>query len=127
MLRPSTIILLTCGSARETVPRFPLSLPVVIRTVSPFLMFILVRWRGFFSFCLVAILSLLRLSLSHFSHDKLQRRTTNKMSALQHFGRERNDLHKVSFAQFAGHRSEDTSATRVIASRDNDGGVLVKA
>src|ERR1700686_3616920 len=82
MLRPSMMILLTWGNARETVPLFPLALPVVIRTVSPFLIFILARWGGFFSFSLIAILSLLRLSLSYSRNDKLQRRTTNNMSAL---------------------------------------------
>src|SRR5437763_8902673 len=47
--------LLSCGMARDTVPCFPLSLPVIIKTVSPFLIFILARWRGFFSICFVAI------------------------------------------------------------------------
>jgi hypothetical protein len=31
---------------------------VIINTVSPFLIFILARWRGFFSFCFVAIFNL---------------------------------------------------------------------
>src|SRR2546428_9307361 len=55
IFRPSTMTLLTCGIARETVPCFPLSLPAMIKTVSPFLIFILARWRGFFCFCFVAI------------------------------------------------------------------------
>src|SRR5438105_11224229 len=90
--------------ARETVPRFPLSLPVMIRTVSPFLIFILARWRGFFSFCFVAIF----------------------YSSLKHFRRKRNNLHEVSFAQFAGNRAKDTCASWVITGGNNHGSILVK-
>src|SRR5207302_1956372 len=37
------------------------------------------------------------------------------------------DLHEITFAQFAGHRSEDTRATRILLVGQNDGGVLVEA
>src|SRR5712692_213794 len=114
IFRPSTMTLLTCGIARETVPCFPLSLPVIIKTVSPFLIFILARCRGFFSFCFVAIFSstVYRLSLSHSQNDKHQRKGARYIGPLQYFGRERNDFHKISFAQFAGDRAKDTGAAR---------------
>src|SRR5437016_641331 len=104
ILWPSTITLLTCGIARETTPSFPLSLPAIIKTVSPFLMFILTRWRGFFSFCFVAIYFL-----------------------LEHFRRKRNNLHKIPFAQFSGHWTEDTCASWVVTCGNDDGCIFVKA
>src|SRR5216683_1377555 len=115
MFRPSTTTLLTCGNARETVPCLPLSLPVMIKTVSPFLIFILARWRGFFfSFCCVAIY-FLSLSLAEgWSRKRRWRESLQDTSSLEHFRRKRNDLHKVSFAQFAGHRAKDTCAPWVI-------------
>src|SRR5258708_35749784 len=110
IFRPSIITLLTCGIARETVPRFPLSLPVIIKTVSPFLIFILARWRGFFSFCFVAILS-----LWVGARDCAP-------TVLEHFGRERDDLHEVSLTQFAGHWSKDTCTSWVVTGCNDDSG-----
>src|SRR5260370_35984992 len=131
IFRPSTITLLICGSARETVPCLPLSLPAIIKTVSPFLMFILVRCRGFLSFCCIAISSLKSLSFVFVVPAERQTptKTTRSASAptLQHFGCQRNDLHKITFTQFASHRAKDTCAARVIAGGDDYGSILVKA
>src|SRR6059058_2977076 len=45
---------------------------------------------------------------------------------LEHFRRKRNDLHEVSFAQFARNRAKDTCASWIITSGNNHGSVLVK-
>src|ERR1035437_9219753 len=44
----------------------------------------------------------------------------------QHLGRERDDLHEVALAQFAGHRPEHARAARVVLVVDDHGGVLVE-
>src|SRR5688572_29583755 len=46
--------------------------------------------------------------------------------SLNHLRRERNDLHEVLVAQFAGHWSKDASADRRSVFFDQDGGVLVE-
>src|SRR5258708_358349 len=116
MFRPSTTTLSVCGMARETVPCFPLSLPVSNKTVSPFLTFILHRWRGFFSFCFVAISFLYRSSFVFgvLASAKHQRKTL--LFSLEHFWRKRNDLHEIALAQLAGDRAKDAGAARIVAS-----------
>src|SRR5215471_9795501 len=136
MFRPSTTTLLTCGNARETVPCLPLSLPVMIKTVSPFLIFILARWRGFFSFCFVAIFFLGFYTGDHMTGDhvagghKGPHSTSTPLPPLQyleHLRRKRSYSQEVSIAQFTGYRAEDTCASRVVASGDEHCRVIVEA
>src|SRR6266852_587213 len=142
IFRPSIITLLTCGIARETVPRFPLSFPVMIKTVSPFLIFILARWRGFFSFCFVAIFYLFLVKAGFLGAAAPKRglgcpqyppflppkRASERLLkvSLKHLRRKRNDLHEVSFAQFAGNRTKDTRASWIITRGNDHGSILVK-
>src|SRR5579884_710998 len=46
---------------------------------------------------------------------------------LQYLWRKRDDFHEVALAQFTGYRAKDTCTSRVVAGRDNDGCVFVKA
>src|SRR5438876_299953 len=131
MFRPSTMTFSACGSARETVPRFPLSLPAMIKTVSPFLIFILARWRGFFSFCFVAIFFLTFYTGDQVAGGHKGPHSTSTplppLRYLEHLRRKRSDSQEVSIAQFTGYRAEDTCASRVIASSNEYRCVIVEA
>src|SRR5215472_11023870 len=131
MFRPSTTTLLTCGNAREMVPCFPLSLPVIIKTVSPFLIFILARWRGFFSFCFTAIFFLGFYTGVHMTDGYKGPRSTSALPPplhyLEHLWRKRSNSQEVSIAQFTGYGAEDTCASRVIASSNDYRSVIVEA
>src|SRR5258707_351162 len=74
---------------RNTVPRLPLSLPVMTTTSSPLRILFMV-------------------------------------GSLQHFWRQRHDLHEALVAQFARDRPEDARADRLELGVQQDGGVAVE-
>src|SRR5579875_794628 len=109
----------------------------MMSTVSPLLIFILARCRGFFSFCFVAIF-IPHIRSAGFSPPGVETprqraaalctpaSRTGFILSLQDFWRERNDTHKVSLTQLAGYRAKDTCASWVVARRDNDSCVFVE-
>src|SRR6059058_5010283 len=111
MLRPSTKTRLFLGSTAFTVPVFPLSLPVITLTVSPFLILIAISRpppRG---------------------RARAPSRGAGVgwwSAALEDLRGERDDLHEVAIAQLARDRAEDARAARVVGGVDDHRGVLVE-
>src|SRR5436190_13932688 len=111
MLRPSTKTRLFLGSTAFTVPVFPLSLPVITLTVSPFLILIAISRpppRG---------------------RARAPSRGAGVgwwSAALEDLRGERDDLHEVAIAQLARDRAEDAGAARVVGGVDDHRGVLVE-
>src|SRR6476661_6247409 len=109
----STRILASLGKMRHTRPSFPLSRPVMTRTVS-----LRRRSTRLFALSTVFIFS------SRFLSFQLQ---GFRSAPSKDLGRQGNNLQKLAFAQLAGHWPEDARAHRLAGIVDQHRGVAVKA
>src|SRR4051794_36151639 len=102
---PSTTTRSLSISTRSTRPVLPLSAPVVMTTVSPAFM------------CRAMSIP----------SSKTKPSRTTRLAYSNDFRSERNDLHEILVAQFAGDGTEDARPARIIFLVDYDRGVAVEA